>query len=154
MDDFNKIEDFFQTIFSSEPAPPKSINFQIDVIYNDTPVETQLSDIFELLLNMLIYGIRYLNLSFDTTDVILLKRYFKSIGIDFLIETEPFDTELFKDFRYITRYCTIDPIVFSMDYRPFFIMNVHKFPKTKLNDWVATYQLEYESLIFIKFNYL
>jgi len=148
MDDFDKIEDFFHTIFSTGPAPPKSIKFQIDVIDNDTPVDTQLSDIFELLLNMLIYGIRYLNLSFETDDVLLLKRYFNSIGIDFSIETEPFDTALFKDFRYITRYCSIDPVVYC------FIMNANKFPKTKLNEWVATYQLEYESLIFIRFNYL
>ena len=154
MDDFDKIEDFFHTMFSTDPAPPKSINLQIDVIDNDTPVDTQLSDIFELLLNMLIYGIRYLNLSFETADILLLKRYFNSVGIDFSIETEPFDTELFKDLRYVTRYCLIDPVVFSNDYRPFFIMNANKFPKTKLNEWVATYQLEYESLIFIRFNYM
>jgi hypothetical protein len=148
MDNFDKIEDFFKTIYSTDPAPLKSINFQIDVIDNDTPVDTQLSDIFELLLNMLIYGIKYLNLSFETTDILLLKRYFNSIGIDFLIEIEPFDTNLFKDSRYVTRYCTIDPVVYC------FIMNVNKFPKTKLNEWVATYQLEYESLIFIRFNYI
>jgi hypothetical protein len=142
------MDDFFKTIYSTDPATPKSINFQIDVIDNDTPVNTQLSDIFELLLNMLIYGIRYLNLSFETDDVLLLKRYFNSIGIDFSIETEPFDTALFKDIRYITRYCSIEPVVF------YFIMNANKFPKTKLNEWVATYQLEYESLIFIRFNYL
>ena len=87
MDDFDKIDDFFKTIFSTDPAPPKSINFQIDVIDNDTPVDTQLSDIFELLLNMLIYGIRYLNLSFETDDILLLKEEVISCESEFSIST-------------------------------------------------------------------
>ena len=145
----------FQTIFSEPPKPSKSICLQIDVLDNqniDNISETQLSDIFEILLHMFIYGFKKLNLGFNENSIFILKQYFNSVGIKFIIEIEPFDPALFKEVKYMVRYCKVDSFLDNDE--PIFIDNYHKFTRNKLNEFIAVYQDEYESLIFISFDFL
>jgi hypothetical protein len=107
MENNPNIFEIFKTIFSDSPKPSKSICLEIDVLDTQNKeeiTETQLSDIFEIFLHMFIYGFKKLNLTFTEESMIILKQYFASVGIKFIIEFENFDTVLFKDPRYIKRY--------------------------------------------------
>jgi len=144
----------FETIFSNDPKPPKSICMEIDVFDKEGDEEyseTQLSDIFEIYLHMFVYGIKKLNLTFTEDSMNILKQYFLSVGIKFTIEIEQFDTNLFNDLRYLLRYCVIDS---KIDEEPIFIANYNKYPRTKLMEFIAAYQDEYESMIFLSFDFI
>lgn len=152
----NNIFEIFNTIFSEEPKLPKSICLEIDVldsVNQDQITEIQLSDIFEIFLHMFIYGFKKLNLSFNEESIFILKQYFASLdpSVKFNIDIKQFETNLFKDPLYLCRYCVIDPS-FIVDDQPLFISNVNKFNRTKLNQYIAVYQDEYESMIFISFD--
>jgi hypothetical protein len=142
----------FETIFSDDPKPPKSISLEIDVLDSGEELtETQLSDIFEIHLHMFIYGFKRLNLTFTEESLYILKQYFLSIGIKFNIDIEQFDTKLFKDLRYLIRYCIIDGV---SNESPVFISNYNKFPRNKLKEFIAVYQDEYESMLFLSFDFI
>jgi hypothetical protein len=148
--------ELFNTIFSDSPKSPKSICLEIDVLdkeNKDEITETQLSDLFEIFLHMFIYGFKKLNLSFTEESLSILKDYFLSVGIKFNIEVEQFDTILFNDMRYKARYCLIDPISL-IDNNPLFISNYNKYNRTKINEFLGVYQFEYESMIFINFDFI
>ena len=147
------MENFFDKIFSEDPKPPKSISLEIDVLENENQTETKISDIFEICLHMFVYGIKYKKLEFIPEHLAELKKYFNSVSLDFIIEVEDFDTSLFNDLRYTQRYCTIDPDSFNTEY-PMFITNARIFTRSKLPEWIATYQLDYESMFFICFKYI
>ena len=141
----------FETIFSDAPKPPKSISLEIDVLDSGEELtETQLSDIFEIHLHMFIYGFKRLNLTFTEESMYILKQYFLSIGIKFNIDIEQFDTKLFKDLRYLIRYCIIDGV---SNESPVFISNYNKFSRNKLTEFIAVYQDEYESMLFLSFDF-
>jgi hypothetical protein len=146
----------FNTIFSDSPKQPKTISLEIDVLdtlNKDEITETQLSDIFEIFLHMFIYGFKRLNLTFTEESISTLKNYFLSVGIKFNIEMEQFDTKLFKDIRYTARYCLIDSTSIK-DTEPLFISNYVKYSRSRLNEFIATFQHEYESMIFISFDFI
>ena len=148
--------EIFNTIFSESPKAPKTISLEIDVLdtlNKDQITETQLSDIFEIFLHMFIYGFKKLNLTFTEESISTLKDYFLSVGIKFNIEMEQFDTNLFKDYRYIARYCLIDTASIK-DTEPLFISNYTKYSRNKLKEYIATFQYEYESMIFINFDFI
>ena len=148
--------ELFNTIFSDSPKSPKSICLEIDVLdkeNKDEITETQLSDLFEIFLHMFIYGFKKLNLSFTEESLSILKDYFLSVGIKFNIEVEQFDTILFNDMRYKARYCLIDPVSL-IDNDPLFISNYNKYNRTKINEFLGVYQFEYESMIFINFDFI
>jgi len=154
----NNIFQIFNTIFSEDPKLPKSICLEIDVldsINQNQITETQLSDIFEIYLHMFIYGFKKLNLSFDEKSILILKQYFASLdpSISFNIDIKQFETKLFKDPQYLYRYCIIDSS-FIIDDQPLFISNANKFNRTKLNEYIAVYQDEYESMIFVSFDFV
>jgi len=158
------IYETFNTIFSTHPLPPKSIFLDIDILESnsnnpDATTDIRLTDIFELLLNMFVYGFKKLKLKFDEDSIFLLKQYFSSVGYKFNIEMEPFDTILFNDIRYLTRYCIIDNKGINSNTedeneKPYFISNYRKFDRNNLNEFIAVYQYEYESLIFISFDFI
>ena len=146
----------FNTIFSDSPKSPKSICLEIDVLdkeNKDEITETQLSDLFEIFLHMFIYGFKRLNLTFTEESLSILKGYFLSVGIKFNIEIEQFDTILFNDIRYKARYCLIDPSSLTDD-EPLFISNYNKYNRTKINEFLGIYQFEYESMIFVNFDFI
>lgn len=148
--------ELFNTIFSDSPKSPKSICLEIDVLdkqNKDEITETQLSDIFEIFLHMFIYGFKRLNLNFTEESISILKHYFLSVGIKFNIEIEQFDTILFKDIRYTQRYCLIDSSSIT-DTEPLFIGNYNKYNRNKLNEYIAIFQFEYESMLFISFDFI
>jgi len=149
------IYDFFNNIFSEPPQPPNSINLHLEILNNKDKTETELSDIFEILLHMFIYGFKKLKLSFNPDSIALLKEYYKSINIKFDIETEQFDTILFKSNRYLARYCVVDPssIVGELN-EAIFIMNHNQFSRSRLYQYIAVYQDEYESMMFISFDFI
>ena len=149
--------EIFNTIFSESPKAPKTISLEIDVLdtlNKDQITETQLSDIFEIFLHMFIYGFKKLNLTFTEESLSRLKDYFLSleIGIRFKIEIEQFDTILFKDPRYVKRYCIIDSASIN-ELEPLFISNYNKYTRNNLNEFIAVFQYEYESMIFISFDF-
>lgn len=148
--------ELFNTIFSNSPKSPKSICLEIDVLdkeNKDEITETQLSDLFEIFLHMFIYGFKRLNLTFTKESLSILKDYFLSVGIKFNIEIEQFDTILFNDIRYKARYCLIDPVSL-IDNDPLFISNYNKYNRTKINEFLGVYQFEYESMIFVNFDFI
>jgi hypothetical protein len=116
--------------------------------------ETQLSDNFEILLHMFIYGFKKLNLTFTEESLSILKKYFASLdpSINFNIEIEPFDAALFGNIRYANRYCKIDSSFLDSD-DVVFISNYKKLIRNNLNEFIAVYQDEYESMIFINFDF-
>jgi len=148
------IFDLFEVIFSYEPKPVGSICLDVDILAEGESVSiAQLSDIFEIYLHMFIYGFKKLNLTFTENSMAILKEYFASLNpsVKFNIEIEPFDTALFGDLRYSQRYCVIDSPLTKGD--PYFIGNFNKFNRTKLNQFVAVYQDEYESMVFLSFDF-
>jgi hypothetical protein len=148
--------ELFNTIFSDSPKTPKSICLEIDVLdkeNKDEITETQLSDLFEIFLHMFIYGFKKLNLTFTQESMSILKGYFLSVGIKFNIEIEQFDTILFNDLRYKARYCTIDPLSLS-DVEPLFISNYNILNRSKISEFIAAFQYEYESMIFVNFDFI
>lgn len=156
MENNPNLYEIFKTIFSDSPKPSKSICLEIDVLdakNKDEITETQLSDIFEILLHMFIYGFKKLNLTFTKESISILVQYFASVGINFIIEIVNFDTVLFKDPRYMVRYCMIDQS-FIKDDEPLFISNYNKYSRIKLKEFIAVYQYEYESMIFISFDFM
>jgi len=71
----NSIFQLFETIFSEDPKPPKSISVEIEVLdYNK-----EISDNFEILLHMFIYGFKKLKLTFSEESLSILKKYFASL---------------------------------------------------------------------------
>jgi hypothetical protein len=144
----------FETIFSDAPKAPKSISLDIEILdkvdNTDQLTEIQLSDVFEIYLHMFIYGFKKLNLTFTEESMYVLKQYFLSIGVKFNIDIEQFDTKLFNDIRYLLRYCVID---LKLDEEPVFISNYNKFPRNKLMEFLAVYQDEYESMVFLSFDF-
>jgi len=144
--------EIFENIFSDSPKPSKSICLQIDVLENKDISQTQLSDIFEILLHMFIYGFKKLRMGFTEESLSLLKQYFESVGVKFIIDIKQFDPILFKEPCYMVRYCKVESLIEDED--PIFIENYNKFTRTKLSDYIAVYQDEYESLIFISFELL
>jgi len=156
MENNKPLYELFNTIFSDSPKEPKSICLEIDVLdkeNKDEITETQLSDLFEIFLHMFVYGFKKLNLTFTEGSIAILKDYFLSVGIKFNIEIEQFDTILFNDIRYKARYCLIDPMSLTDD-EPLFISNYQKYERSKMNQFIATFQYEYESLIFINFDFI
>jgi len=147
------MENSFEKIFSEDPKPPKSISLEIDVLENENLTETKLSDVFEICLHMFVYGMKYKKLELTPENLFLMKQYFNSVSLDFIIEVEDFDTILFNDPRYVQRYCSIDERSFTED-DPLFITNARVFTRANLPEWIATYQLEYESMFFISFNFI
>ena len=154
----NNLFEIFNTIFLESPKPPKSIFFEFNIFdpinSSEEISSTKLSDLFEIFLHMLIYGFKKLELTFTKENINLLNQYFNSIGINIIINFEMFDTILFKDYRYINRYCIIDESTFKYDTEPLFIMNAKNnldTNYTKLNELRAIYQIDYEYLIFINF---
>jgi hypothetical protein len=152
MENSKNIFELFSTIFSDSPKQPKSICLEIDVLNKDEQTETELSDIFEIFLHMFIYGFKKLNLTFSVDSMNLLKRYFESVGVKFNIEIVEFDTNLFNDIRYKLRYCIIDPSSISEETEPLFISNYATYTRSKLTEYIAVYQDEYESMVFINFD--
>jgi hypothetical protein len=149
-----QIYETFKTIFSELPKSPKSIFLEINLLDNQ---ETQVSDVFEFLLNMFVYGYNKLNLSINSESITLLKQYFASIGFNFNVEIEQFDTKLFNDLRYKYRYCSIETsslLSQEPSDKPYFIMNANSIYRNSLNEYVASYQDEYEYMVFISFNNL
>lgn len=150
------IFELFETIFSEDPKPPKSISVEIDILdtSNTLVSETQLSDNFEILLHMFIYGFKKLNLTFTEESLSILKKYFASLdpSIKFNIEIEPFDSALFGNIRYANRYCKIDSSFIDSD-DVIFISNYKQISRNNLNEFIAVYQDEYESMIFINFDF-
>jgi len=148
------INETFNNIFSEPIKAPKSIFFEIVLEDNK---KTEVSDIFECLLNMYVYGFKKLNLSFTEDSIFQLKPYFLSIGINFNVEFIPFDTGLFNDPRYKYRYCSIETSSFlsneELD-KPYFMLNANQTSKSELKYFYATYQNEYEYLIFLSFDYI
>ena len=151
MENSKNIFELFSTIFTDSPKSPKSICLEIDVLNKDEPTEVELSDLFEIFLHMFIYGFKKLNLTFSIESMNLLKKYFESVGVKFNIEIKQFDTNLFNDIKYKLRYCVIDPSSITRDTEPLFISNYATFSRTKLTEYIAVYQDEYESMIFINF---
>jgi hypothetical protein len=151
------IFELFETIFSEDPKPPKSISVEIDILdtSNTSVSETQLSDNFEILLHMFIYGFKKLKLTFSEESLSILKKYFASLdpSINFNIEIEPFDSALFGNIRYAKRYCKIDSSFINSD-DVLFISNYNQINRNNLNEFIAVYQDEYESMIFINFDFL
>jgi len=157
MENNPNIFEVFNTIFSDLPQPPKTISLGINVLdpeNKDELTETLLSDNFEIFLQMFIFGFKKLNLTFTEESLSKLKDYFLSleIGIRFRIEIEQFDTILFKDPRYVKRYCIIDSASIN-ELEPLFISNYNKFTRNNLNEFIAVFQYEYESMIFISFDF-
>jgi len=151
----SNIFDFFDKIFSKPPQPENSIKLELEIVNNKDKTETELSDIFEILLHMFVYGIKKLSLTFNPESINLLKQYYQSIGIKLDIEITQFDTILFKSSRYLARYCVIDPSsIFSNLNEAIFIMNHNKFNRSRLYQYIAVYQDEYESMIFINFDFI
>jgi len=151
------IYDFFDKIFSEPPQPKNSIRLQLEILNNNNTnkTETELSDIFEILLHMFVYGFKKLALTFNSESINLLKQYYESINIKLDIETAKFDTILFKSSQYLARYCVIDPSsIFSDLNEAIFIMNHNQFNRSRLYQYIAVYQDEYESLIFINFDFI
>jgi len=147
----NSIFQLFETIFSEDPKPPKSISVEIEVLdYNK-----EISDNFEILLHMFIYGFKKLKLTFSEESLSILKKYFASLdpSIKFNIEIEPFDCALFGNIRYANRYCRIDSSSLESD-DVLFISNYNQISRNNLNEFIAVYQDEYESIIFINFDFL
>jgi len=143
-----QIYETFNMIFSELPKTPKSIFLEINLSDNE---DTKLSDVFEFLLNMFVFGFNKLNLSINSESITLLKQYFASIGFTFNIEIEQFDTALFNNIRYKNRYCSIETkSIFGQN----FMMNANQIQRNSLNQYIATYQDEYEYLVFIFFNNL
>jgi hypothetical protein len=146
----NSIFQLFETIFSEDPKPPKSISVEIEVLdYNK-----EISDNFEILLHMFIYGFKKLKLTFSEESLSILKKYFASLdpSIKFSIEIEPFDAALFGNIRYANRYCKIDSSFIHSD-DVVFIGNYKQISRNNLNEFIAVYQDEYESMIFINFDF-
>jgi len=157
MENNPNIFEVFNTIFSDLPQPPKTISLGINVLdpeNKDELTETLLSDNFEIFLQMFIFGFKKLNLTFTEESLSKLKDYFLSleIGIRFRIEIEQFDTILFKDPRYVKRYCIIDSASIN-ELEPLFISNYNKYTRNNLNEFIAVFQYEYESMIFISFDF-
>lgn len=157
MENNPNIFEVFNTIFSDLPQPPKTISLGINVLdpeNKDELTETLLSDNFEIFLQMFIFGFKKLNLTFTEESLSKLKDYFLSleIGIRFKIEIEQFDTILFKDPRYVKRYCVIDSASIN-ELEPLFISNYNKYTRNNLNEFIAVFQYEYESMIFISFDF-
>jgi hypothetical protein len=153
------IFELFNTIFSDSPKPSKSICLEIDVLdkeNKDEITETQLSDLFEIFLHMFIYGFKKLNLTFTKESLSILKDYFASVGIKFDVEIQQFEPSTsFNDVRYKFRYCLIDPSsVSNSDDEPLFISNYKTYSRNKLPEYIAVYQYEYESMIFINFDFI
>ena len=154
----NSIFELFETIFSEDPKPANSISVEINIldtsISNTSISETQLSDNFEILLHMFIYGFKKLKLTFIEESLSILKKYFASLNpsINFNIEIEPFDTALFGNIRYVNRYCKIDSSFINSD-DVLFISNYKQITRNNLDEFIAVYQDEYESMIFINFNF-
>jgi hypothetical protein len=151
------IYEIFNNIFSEPPKEPKSIFLELSVLdslKNEEVCDKQISDTFEFLLNMFVFGFNKLNLSFTIESVEILKSYFASIGFKFNIEIEQFDTILFNNMRYKCRYCTIESSFLGQthDNKPFFILNRNDFNRIKLNEFIAVYQYQYDSINFISFN--
>ena len=148
----NNIFNLFDNIFSDSPKPPKSILLEIDILdSNSTEISsTKLSDIFEIFLHMLVYGFNKLELNFSMENINLLNKYFNSVGVNILIDFEIFDTILFKDSRYVNRYC----IITDIEDEAFFMMNAKNQEYTNLKELIGVYQLEYEYLIFIRFDFI
>jgi hypothetical protein len=80
----NSIFELFETIFSEDPKPANSISVEINIldtsISNTSISETQLSDNFEILLHMFIYGFKKLKLTFTEESLSILKKYFASLN--------------------------------------------------------------------------
>jgi len=153
----NSIFQLFETIFSEDPKPPKSISVEIDILDtsgSNIESKTQLSDNFEILLHMFIYGFKKLKLTFTEESLSILKKYFASLdpSINFNIEIEPFDSALFGNIRYANRYCKIDSSFIDSD-DVVFISNYKQLIRNNLNEFIAVYQDEYESMIFINFDF-
>lgn len=146
----DNIYDTFNSIFSDSPKPPKSIFLEIILDNNE---KTEVSDIFECLLNMFVFGLHKLNIPVNEDSFSQLKPYFESIGIKFIVEFIPFDTGLFNDPRYKYRYCSIDTNLNESSDKPNFILNANQIPKTELKHFYATYQYHYEYLIFLSFTF-
>ena len=53
----------------------------------------------------------------------------------------------------MVRYCMIDQS-FIKDDEPLFISNYNKYSRIKLKEFIAVYQYEYESMIFISFDFM
>jgi hypothetical protein len=148
----NNIFKIFDDIYSESPKPPKSILLEIDILDSNSSTEissTKISDIFEIFLHMLVYGFNKLELNFSMENINLLNKYFNSVGINILIEFELFNTILFKDPRYLNRYCIINNLN-----SPSFMMNVINEEYHNLKELIAIYQIEYEYLVFIRFDFL
>ena len=148
----NNIFKIFDDIYSESPKPPKSILLEIDILDSNSSTEissTKITDIFEIFLHMLVYGFKKLELNFTIENIQLLNKYFNSVGINILIEFEMFDTILFKDPRYVNRYCIINDLSL-----PSFMMNVKNQQYNNLKELIAIYQIEYEYLVFIRFDFL
>jgi hypothetical protein len=146
------IFDLFETIFAEDPKPPKSILLEIDILDSNSCTEissTKISDIFEIFLHMLVYGFNKLELNISIENINLLNKYFNSVGINILVEFELFDTILFKDPRYVNRYCIVNNLSSS-----YFMMNVKNQQYNNLNELIAIYQIEYEYLVFIRFDFI
>jgi hypothetical protein len=145
------IFELFETIFSEDPKPPKSISVEIEVL----DCNKEISDNFEILLHMFIYGFKKLKLTFTEESLNILNKYFASLdpSIKFNIEVEPFDSALFGDIRYINRYCKIDSSFIDSD-DVIFISNYNQLLRYNLNEFIAVYQDEYESIIFINFDFI
>jgi hypothetical protein len=91
-------------------------------------------------------------MGFTEESLSLLKQYFESVGVKFIMDIKQFDPILFKEPNYIVRYCKVESLLEDED--PIFIENYNKFTRTRLSDYIAVYQDEYESLIFISFDLL
>jgi hypothetical protein len=101
----NNLIDLAKLIFEGGPKSDYSIQLELEN-YNS------LEDLFEVLLHIFIYGYKLKEL--DIFNISKLVPYFRSIGVNFHIETIPYsEYEFLVNPKYLQRYCNIGEACFK-----------------------------------------
>jgi hypothetical protein len=101
----NNLIDLAKLIFEGEPKSDYSIQLELEN-YNS------LEDLFEVLLHIFVYGYKLKEL--DVSSISKLIPYFRSIGVNFHLETIPYsEYEFLTNPKYLQRYCVIGEACFK-----------------------------------------